>query len=62
MKQRRKFLQMLDVRVRHSLASHSLNSTSTLNRVHSIDSLAADHADFIKAFSLLERTAETGSL
>jgi hypothetical protein len=61
MKTRRKFLQMLDVRVRQSLSGHRPTSTSSLHRVHSIESLATEHADF-KAFSPVGATAEISSL
>jgi hypothetical protein len=55
MKTSRKFLQMLDLRVRQHRAGLVPTTTYRLGRLHTIESLAADHAEF----KATEKNAET---
>jgi len=54
---RRKFLQMVDLRVQQHRAGQRATTSYSLGRLHSIESLAADHSDF-KSYRSTEKLAE----
>ena len=58
---RRKFLQMVDLRVRQHLIHQRITASQRLGRVHSIESLASDETDF-RAFGPVKKMAENPSI
>ncbi len=58
MKLRRKFLQMIDLRVHQYRAGLVSTNSYRLGRLHSVESLATGHSDF-KGFASSEKVTES---